>query len=113
MHRNYRARRQAGGGPVKRGRRCRQQREGRRPARACFPDAAQSHRGGRFDLSGTSQGACAQRRYRIIRCLLAARCRARKVAAPEVAWPKFDKELVKTEFFEFLDVALQSIPPPR
>jgi len=31
-------------------------------------------------------------------------------AAPEIAWPKFDKDLVKTEFFEFLDAALQSIP---
>ncbi len=31
-------------------------------------------------------------------------------AAPDVAWPKFDKDLVKTEFFEFLDTALQSIP---
>jgi hypothetical protein len=31
-------------------------------------------------------------------------------AAPEVAWPKFDKDLVKTEFFDFLDTALQSIP---
>jgi len=31
-------------------------------------------------------------------------------AAPAVTWPKFDKDLVKTEFFEFLDVALQSIP---
>ncbi|MEF8701102.1 MAG: DUF1254 domain-containing protein [Candidatus Accumulibacter sp. UW20] len=29
---------------------------------------------------------------------------------PAVNWPKFDKDLVKTEFFEFLDVALQSIP---
>ena len=32
-------------------------------------------------------------------------------AAAEVAWPKFDKDLVKTEFFEFLDFALQFIPP--
>ena len=31
-------------------------------------------------------------------------------AAPEVAWPKFDKELVKTEFFEFLDTAMQTAP---
>ncbi len=32
-------------------------------------------------------------------------------AAPaEVAWPKFDKELVKTEFFEYLDLALQFAP---
>jgi hypothetical protein len=32
-------------------------------------------------------------------------------AAPAaVDWPKFDKELVKTEFFEFLDVALQFAP---
>jgi hypothetical protein len=31
-------------------------------------------------------------------------------AAPEVAWPKFDKDLVKTEFFEFLDAALQFAP---
>ena len=31
-------------------------------------------------------------------------------AAPDVAWPKFDKDLAKTEFFEFLDTALQSIP---
>lgn len=31
-------------------------------------------------------------------------------AAPEVAWPRFDKDLVKTEFFEFLDTALQFIP---
>lgn len=29
-------------------------------------------------------------------------------AAPDVAWAKFDKDLVKTEFFEFLDMALQS-----
>jgi hypothetical protein len=31
-------------------------------------------------------------------------------AAPEVAWAKFDKDLVKTEFFEFLDTALQFAP---
>lgn len=31
-------------------------------------------------------------------------------AAPKVTWPKFDKDLVKTEFFEFLDTALQTIP---
>jgi len=31
-------------------------------------------------------------------------------AAPDVTWPKFDKDLVKTEFFEFLDTALQTIP---
>ncbi|NJD24298.1 MAG: DUF1254 domain-containing protein [Betaproteobacteria bacterium] len=31
-------------------------------------------------------------------------------AAPEVAWPKFDKELVKTEFLDFLDLALQFAP---
>jgi len=30
--------------------------------------------------------------------------------APDVAWPKFDKDLVKTEFFEFLDTALQFAP---
>ncbi len=28
-----------------------------------------------------------------------------------VEWPKFDKDLVKTEFFEFLDLALQFAPP--
>jgi hypothetical protein len=32
-------------------------------------------------------------------------------AAPGVDFPKFDKELVKTEFFEFLDFALQFAPP--
>jgi hypothetical protein len=31
-------------------------------------------------------------------------------AAPAVNWPKFDKDLVKTEFFDFLDTALMSIP---
>ena len=31
-------------------------------------------------------------------------------AAAEVTWPKFDKDLVKTEFFEFLDTALASVP---
>ena len=31
-------------------------------------------------------------------------------AAPDVAWPTFDKDLVKTGFFEFLDFALQTIP---
>lgn len=32
-------------------------------------------------------------------------------APAAVAWPKFDKDLVKTEFFEYLDTALQFIPP--
>jgi hypothetical protein len=32
-------------------------------------------------------------------------------AAPEVTWARFDKDLVKTEFFEFLDMALQFAPP--
>ncbi len=31
-------------------------------------------------------------------------------APPEVAWPKFEKDLVRTEFFEFLDTALQFAP---
>ena len=31
--------------------------------------------------------------------------------APAVQWPKVDKELVKTEFFEYLDLALQFAPP--
>jgi hypothetical protein len=31
-------------------------------------------------------------------------------ASPQVAWPTFEKDLVKTEFFEFLDTALQTIP---
>lgn len=31
-------------------------------------------------------------------------------AAPAVNWPKFEKDLVKTEFFEFLDFALATIP---
>ena len=30
--------------------------------------------------------------------------------APDVAWPTFDKDLVKTGFFEFLDFALQTVP---
>jgi hypothetical protein len=32
-------------------------------------------------------------------------------AAPAVDWPKIDKELVKTNFFEYLDFALQFAPP--
>jgi hypothetical protein len=32
-------------------------------------------------------------------------------AAPDVQWPKIDKDLVKTEFFEYLDFALQFAPP--
>ena len=32
-------------------------------------------------------------------------------AAPAVAFPKIDKDLVKTEFFEYLDFALQFAPP--
>lgn len=32
-------------------------------------------------------------------------------AAPSIAFPKIDKELVKTNFFEFLDFALQFAPP--
>jgi hypothetical protein len=32
-------------------------------------------------------------------------------AAPAVAFPKIDKELVRTEFFEYLDFALQFAPP--
>lgn len=32
-------------------------------------------------------------------------------APPAVAFPKIDKELVKTEFFEYLDFALQFAPP--
>jgi len=32
-------------------------------------------------------------------------------ASPAVDWPKFDKDLVKTEFFEYLDFALQFAPP--
>src|SRR5262249_35708378 len=31
-------------------------------------------------------------------------------AAPAVEWPKIDKDLVKTEFFEYLDFALQFAP---
>jgi hypothetical protein len=32
-------------------------------------------------------------------------------APPAVQWPKVDKDLVKTEFFEYLDLALQFAPP--
>src|SRR5262245_28920431 len=32
-------------------------------------------------------------------------------AAPGIDWPKVDKELVKTNFFEYLDLALQFAPP--
>ena len=32
-------------------------------------------------------------------------------AAPTVDWPKIDKDLIKTEFFEYLDFALQFAPP--
>src|SRR5262249_3418628 len=32
-------------------------------------------------------------------------------AAPAIAWPNVDKELVKTNFFEYLDFALQFAPP--
>src|SRR5262245_34611280 len=32
-------------------------------------------------------------------------------AAPSIDWPKIDKDLVKTEFFEYLDFALQFAPP--
>ncbi len=32
-------------------------------------------------------------------------------AASAVNWPKIDKDLVKTEFFEYLDLALQFAPP--
>ena len=32
-------------------------------------------------------------------------------AASAIEWPKIDKELVKTEFFEYLDFALQFAPP--
>ncbi|MBL8529987.1 MAG: DUF1254 domain-containing protein, partial [Burkholderiales bacterium] len=32
-------------------------------------------------------------------------------AAPAINWPKIDKELVKTNFFEYLDFALQFAPP--
>lgn len=32
-------------------------------------------------------------------------------AAAEIKWPKIDKELVKTNFFEYLDFALQFAPP--
>ncbi len=32
-------------------------------------------------------------------------------AVPAVEWPKVDKDLVKTEFFEYLDLALQFAPP--
>ncbi len=32
-------------------------------------------------------------------------------AAPVLNWPKIDKDLVKTEFFEYLDYALQFAPP--
>ena len=28
-------------------------------------------------------------------------------AAPAIIWPKIDKEMVKTNFFEYLDFALQ------
>ena len=31
-------------------------------------------------------------------------------AAAAVDWPKFDKDLVKTEFFDYLDLALQFAP---
>ena len=33
------------------------------------------------------------------------------MAAPAVNWPKVDKDLVKTQFFEYLDFALQFAPP--
>jgi hypothetical protein len=36
---------------------------------------------------------------------------AAPAAAPSVNWPKIDKDLVKTEFFEYLDFALQFAPP--
>jgi len=32
-------------------------------------------------------------------------------ASPAIEWPKIDKDLVKTEFFEYLDFALQFAPP--
>ncbi len=32
-------------------------------------------------------------------------------AAPAIDWPKIDKEMVKTHFFEYLDFALQFAPP--
>jgi hypothetical protein len=32
-------------------------------------------------------------------------------AAPAIEWPKIDKDLVKTNFFEYLDFALQFAPP--
>lgn len=32
-------------------------------------------------------------------------------AAPEIKWPKIDKELVKSNFFEYLDFMLQFAPP--
>ncbi|MFO0829453.1 MAG: DUF1254 domain-containing protein [Phycisphaerales bacterium] len=32
-------------------------------------------------------------------------------AAPAITWPKIDKDLVKTEFFDYLDFALQFAPP--
>jgi hypothetical protein len=32
-------------------------------------------------------------------------------APPAVDWPKIDKEMVKTNFFEYLDFALQFAPP--
>jgi hypothetical protein len=32
-------------------------------------------------------------------------------AAPAIDWPKIDKELVKTNFFDYLDLALQFAPP--
>ena len=34
-------------------------------------------------------------------------------AAPAIDFPKIDKELVKTDFFEYLDFALQFAPPGR
>ncbi|MFN8009090.1 MAG: DUF1254 domain-containing protein [Terriglobia bacterium] len=35
-------------------------------------------------------------------------------AAPAVEWPKIDKDLIKTEFFEYLDFALQfALPGPE
>jgi hypothetical protein len=38
---------------------------------------------------------------------------ATTAAAPAIDFPKIDKELVKTNFFEFLDFALQFAPPPE
>ncbi|WP_422003169.1 DUF1254 domain-containing protein [Reyranella sp.] len=63
-----------------------------------------------FDAADLDRLKAVQAGYRV-RTLSAFLGRAAPPAAPAIDFPRIDKELVKTNFFEYLDFALQFAPP--